>query len=60
MRKSDEGGFINNQQDQWNFLVDGIFHNATQDLVYDESVHPIVEGLLNGYNGTQLIFPGKE
>jgi kinesin family protein 6/9 len=54
--KKQESGFINNQQEQWPFALDGILHNVTQDAVYDECASPIVMGLLAGYNGTILTY----
>jgi kinesin family protein 6/9 len=50
--KNNEGGFINNQQEKWDFRFDQILHNASQDVVYDECGAPILKGLLEGYNGT--------
>ena len=49
--KGEEGGFINNQQENWDFRFDQILHNASQEVVYDECGAPIVKGLLDGYNG---------
>lgn len=53
--KGDEGGFINNQQENWDFRFDQILHNASQEVVYDECGAPIVKGLLDGYNGISFV-----
>ena len=51
IKKSEDGGYINNQQDRWEFKFDGILHNASQEAVYDVSAATIVNGLFEGYNG---------
>lgn len=54
--KDKEGGFINNQQENWDFKVDTILHNASQETVFEECGSSIVKGLLEGYNGTILAY----
>ncbi|KAJ3024345.1 Kinesin-like protein kif9 [Thoreauomyces humboldtii] len=54
--KSAEGGFINNQQEDWDFRFDSLMHNASQEAVYDECAGSVMKGLLNGYNGTILAY----
>ncbi|KAI8807050.1 P-loop containing nucleoside triphosphate hydrolase protein [Cladochytrium replicatum] len=54
--KNADGGFINNQQEDWHFRFDRVLHNASQEAVYDECAGPIVRGLLDGYNGTILAY----
>ncbi|KAJ3033037.1 Kinesin-like protein kif9, partial [Rhizophlyctis rosea] len=50
--KNEEGGYINNQQEDWDFRFDSILHNASQETVYEECASPIIKSLLEGYNGT--------
>lgn len=54
--KGTEGGYINNQQENWDFKFDNILHNASQENVYDDCGSPIIKGLLEGYNGTILAY----
>ncbi|KAI8917458.1 armadillo-type protein [Entophlyctis helioformis] len=54
--KNEEWGFINNQQENWDFKFDNILHNASQENVYDECGGPIIRSLLDGYNGTILAY----
>jgi kinesin family protein 6/9 len=49
--KNEDGGYINNQQENWDFRFDNILHNSSQEVVYEECGQPIVKGLLDGYNG---------
>lgn len=51
IKKSEEGGYINNQQEHWDFKFDGVLHNSTQEFVYEECASQIVNGLFDGYNG---------
>ncbi|KAI9203521.1 P-loop containing nucleoside triphosphate hydrolase protein [Polychytrium aggregatum] len=51
-----EGGYINNQQENWDFKFDNILHNASQETVYEDCGTSIVKGLLEGYNGTILAY----
>ncbi|KAI8822057.1 P-loop containing nucleoside triphosphate hydrolase protein [Fimicolochytrium jonesii] len=54
--KSAEGGFINNQQEDWDFRFDSVLHNASQEAVYDECASSILKGLMEGYNGTIMAY----
>nr|KAJ3415963.1 Kinesin-like protein kif9 [Polyrhizophydium stewartii] len=56
--KNAEWGFINNQQENWDFKFDNILHNASQEVVYDECGSSIVRSLLDGYNGVHLLLTG--
>ncbi len=49
-------GYINNQQDHWDFKFDSILHNASQETVYEECAAPVINGLFDGYNGTVLAY----
>eukprot|EP00002_Diphylleia_rotans_P005576 TRINITY_DN1474_c0_g1_i4.p1 TRINITY_DN1474_c0_g1~~TRINITY_DN1474_c0_g1_i4.p1 ORF type:complete len:689 (-),score=135.14 TRINITY_DN1474_c0_g1_i4:497-2563(-) len=54
--RSEESGFVNNQQEDWNFRYDGILHNASQEKVYDDIGREVVNSVLEGYNGTILAY----
>jgi kinesin family protein 6/9 len=54
--KNEEWGYINNQQENWDFSFDKVLHNVSQESVYDECGAPIVKGVLEGYNGTILAY----
>ncbi|XP_041374463.1 kinesin-like protein KIF9 [Gigantopelta aegis] len=49
-------GVVNNQIVDWAFKLDGIFHNASQDEVFDTVASEIVTGALDGYNGTLMCY----
>ncbi len=49
--KNSESGFINNQQEDWDFKFDQILHNASQECIFDECGAPILKSLIDGYNG---------
>ena len=51
IKKPEDGGYINNQQERWDFKFDGIMHNSSQDAVFDVCALPIISGLFEGYNG---------
>ncbi|KAI8897548.1 P-loop containing nucleoside triphosphate hydrolase protein [Globomyces pollinis-pini] len=54
--KNEEYGYINNQQENWDFKFDKILHNASQETMYEECGVPIVRSLLEGYNATILAY----
>ncbi|KAJ3060871.1 Kinesin-like protein kif9 [Podochytrium sp. JEL0797] len=54
--KGTDGGFINNQQENWDFKFDGILHNVSQEKVYDECGHGIVKAMMDGYHGTIMAY----
>jgi hypothetical protein len=53
--KDGRKGVVNNQIQDWSFRLDGIFHNATQDQVFDTVSANIVTSALDGYNGKCFI-----
>ncbi|KAJ3120648.1 Kinesin-like protein kif9 [Nowakowskiella sp. JEL0407] len=55
-KKSDDAGYINNQLENWDFSFDHVFHNASQETIYEECAAPILKNLLQGYNGTILAY----
>lgn len=54
--KDGRKGVVNNQIQDWSFRLDGIFHNSTQDQVYDTVAADIVTSALDGYNGTMMCY----
>ncbi|TPX60633.1 hypothetical protein SpCBS45565_g07442 [Spizellomyces sp. 'palustris'] len=54
--KNVEGGFINNQQENWDFRFDSILHNVSQETVYEECASSLLKGVLEGYNGTIMAY----
>ncbi|KAJ1555029.1 Kinesin-like protein kif9, partial [Cladochytrium tenue] len=55
-QKGSDGGYINNQQENWDFRFDNLLHNASQEKVYDECGAHVVKSLLEGYHGTILAY----
>ncbi|XP_062978516.1 kinesin-like protein KIF9 [Elgaria multicarinata webbii] len=49
-------GVVNNKQTDWSFKLDGVLHNASQDVVYDAVARDLVSQALNGYNGTIICY----
>ncbi|KAJ3110306.1 Kinesin-like protein kif9 [Phlyctochytrium bullatum] len=49
--KGSDGGFINNQQENWDFRFDNILHNCSQEKVYEDCARGIVKSVVEGYNG---------
>ena len=43
-----------NAQDSWSWKYDGVLHNASQETVYAERVAPVVQSVLQGFNGTVM------
>ncbi|XP_052080028.1 kinesin-like protein KIF9 isoform X1 [Mytilus californianus] len=55
-KKESAKGVVNNQILDWSFRLDGIFHNASQDHVFDTVASDIVTSALDGYNGTMMCY----
>jgi kinesin family protein 6/9 len=47
---------VNNKQEDWNFNLSRVLHNASQDQVYETVARDIVDSVLEGYNGTILAY----
>ncbi|KAJ3132541.1 Kinesin-like protein kif9 [Physocladia obscura] len=54
--RGSDGGFINNQQENWDFKFDSILHNASQEKVFDECALGIVKSVMDGYHGTIMAY----
>lgn len=50
------GQHINNQQEDWSFKFDQLLHNSSQEQVYDVVARDIVDSVLEGYNGTIMVY----
>uniref|UniRef100_A0A2K6GY65 Kinesin family member 9 n=1 Tax=Propithecus coquereli TaxID=379532 RepID=A0A2K6GY65_PROCO len=51
LKKDTRRGVVNNQQTNWSFKLDGVLHDASQDLVYETVAKDVVSQALDGYNG---------
>lgn len=47
---------MNNRQTDWSFRLDGVLHNASQELAYETVAKKLVSEALIGYNGNLLLF----
>uniref|UniRef100_A0A0D9RU32 Kinesin-like protein n=1 Tax=Chlorocebus sabaeus TaxID=60711 RepID=A0A0D9RU32_CHLSB len=56
LKKDIRRGVVNNQQIDWSFKLDGVLHDASQDLVYETVAKDVVSQALNGYNGTIMCY----
>ncbi|NWV25386.1 KIF9 protein, partial [Origma solitaria] len=56
IKKRARGGAVNNTQTDWSFKLDGLLHNASQELVYETVAKDLVSKALQGYNGTIMCY----
>ncbi|XP_047388306.1 kinesin-like protein KIF9 isoform X1 [Sciurus carolinensis] len=56
LKKDIRRGVVNNQQTDWSFKLDGVLHDASQDLVYETVAKDVVSQALDGYNGTIMCY----
>uniref|UniRef100_A0A8C5JZ42 Kinesin-like protein n=1 Tax=Jaculus jaculus TaxID=51337 RepID=A0A8C5JZ42_JACJA len=56
LKKDIRRGVVNNQQTDWSFKLDGVLHDASQDLVYETVARDVVSQALDGYNGTIMCY----
>lgn len=54
--KDEHGGHVNNQQESWRFKFDKILHNSSQEDVFDSCCKDIVKSVVDGFNGTVLVY----
>ncbi|EDO44491.1 predicted protein [Nematostella vectensis] len=54
--KDTRRGYINNQVLDWNFQLNKVLHNASQETVYEECARKLVTSTLDGYNGTVMAY----
>ncbi|XP_039693523.1 kinesin-like protein KIF9 isoform X2 [Pteropus medius] len=56
LRKDTRRGVVNNQQTDWSFKLDGVLHDASQEVVYETVAKDVVAQALDGYNGTIMCY----
>ncbi|XP_006868900.1 PREDICTED: kinesin-like protein KIF9 [Chrysochloris asiatica] len=56
LKKDIRKGVVNNQQTDWSFKLDGVLHDASQDVVYETVAKEVVSQALDGYNGTIMCY----
>ncbi|TRZ06132.1 hypothetical protein HGM15179_020975, partial [Zosterops borbonicus] len=56
LQKSPRGGIVNNSQTDWSFRLDGVLHDASQEMVYGAVAKDLVCQALQGYNGTIMCY----
>uniref|UniRef100_A0A3Q2H9C9 Kinesin-like protein n=1 Tax=Equus caballus TaxID=9796 RepID=A0A3Q2H9C9_HORSE len=56
LKKDTRRGVVNNQQTDWSFKLDGVLHDASQDLVYETVAKDVISQALDGYNGTIMCY----
>ncbi|CAK6435953.1 unnamed protein product [Pipistrellus nathusii] len=56
LKKDTRRGVVNNQQTDWSFKLDGVLHDASQELVYETVAKAVVAQALDGYNGTIMCY----
>lgn len=54
--QKEEGHYVNNKQEDWQFKLNKILHNTDQETTYDECAEDIVNSVLQGYNGTIMAY----
>ncbi|CAF1183759.1 unnamed protein product, partial [Didymodactylos carnosus] len=47
---------VDNKVTDWSFHLDGIFHNASQEEIFDTVAKDVVDRSLDGYNGTLMCY----
>ena len=58
-KKESPKGVVNNQILDWSFRLDGVFHNASQDQVFETVASDVITSALDGYNG-KISFESSE
>ncbi|XP_008570358.1 PREDICTED: kinesin-like protein KIF9 isoform X4 [Galeopterus variegatus] len=56
LKRDTRKGVVNNQQTDWSFKLDGVLHDASQDVVYETVAKEVVSQALDGYNGTIMCY----
>nr|XP_047909799.1 kinesin-like protein KIF9 isoform X11 [Anser cygnoides] len=56
IKKDARKGVVNNRQTDWSFRLDGVLHNASQELAYETVAQKLVSDALVGYNGTIMCY----
>ena len=45
-----------NAKDQWSWKFDKVLHNSSQEVTYNDVALPVVQSVLQGYNGTIMCY----
>lgn len=48
-------GFVDNQRTNFAFKFNGVLHNVSQEVVYDQCAKDVTMSCMDGYNGTGMI-----
>ena len=56
IKKNPNMGVVNNMRENYGFKFDHILHNSSQDTVYAEAVSEITKSIVQGYNGSVLVY----
>ncbi|NXN11695.1 KIF9 protein, partial [Indicator maculatus] len=56
IKRDAKKGPVNNKQTDWSFRLDGVLHNASQELTYQAVAKNLVSEALLGYNGTIMCY----
>eukprot|EP01116_Phalansterium_solitarium_P017393 TRINITY_DN4272_c0_g1_i1.p1 TRINITY_DN4272_c0_g1~~TRINITY_DN4272_c0_g1_i1.p1 ORF type:complete len:575 (-),score=230.29 TRINITY_DN4272_c0_g1_i1:2003-3727(-) len=54
--KKESQGVVNNQLENWSYSFDYISQNGTQEEIYEQAAQEVVEGALEGFNGTIMAY----
>ena len=46
----------NNAKDSWSWKYDSVLHNSSQETVYNEVAKPVIDAVLQGFNGTIMCY----
>ena len=46
----------NNAKDSWSWKYDAVLHNSSQETVYNEVAKPVIDAVLQGFNGTIMCY----
>ncbi|CAF5016301.1 unnamed protein product, partial [Rotaria magnacalcarata] len=47
---------VDNKINDWAFHLDGVFHNVSQDEIFDSVAKDVIDRTLDGYNGTIMCY----
>lgn len=56
VKKNPAMGVVNNMRENYAFKFDGIMHNSSQETVYQDAVSDVTRSVVQGYNGTVLVY----
>jgi len=54
--KQEAQGYVNHQQENWNFKFDKVLHNKNQETIFEASAKEILKSALQGYSGTVFCY----